>query len=105
MKKQNSLLFVLLSVFFLASCSQVVDKPDAKKAALAGVKEYCDNLAKEGTTFKIGEIESSVVQSNGAFIKIKVTVITNGKEVKKVASVGCERDSDKNWKVTSVSVE
>ncbi|MFH1074521.1 MAG: hypothetical protein V1752_05470 [Candidatus Firestonebacteria bacterium] len=106
MRKLRNLPVILFSVLFLISCSQVVDRPDAKKAAFNGVKEYCEaNLTKEGKSFKVGEIESCVIQGNEAFIKINVAVITNGKEKKKIASIGCERDKDKNWKTTSVTME
>ena len=96
----------MFSVFLLVSCSIIADKPDAKKAALTAVQEYCEkNLVKEGVTFKIDKIESSVIQGNEALIKIGVKVITNGKEEKIFASVGCERDKENSWKATTISVQ
>jgi len=106
MKKVNRVLILFLSVILLVSCSQVADRPDAKKAALLAAKEYCEkNLVKEGLTYTLGDTDSCVVQGNEAFVKIKVKVTANGKEEKKTISAGCEQDKEKNWKVTSISME
>ena len=95
---------IMLAITFV-SCSQFVDKPDAKRTALKKVAEYCKDNSKDGVLFEAGDIASATVQGNEGYIKVYIIKTENGKKAKLMANVGVEMGKGNIWSAKDFAIE
>ena len=100
----NKIIVILLACTFV-SCSQFVDKPDAKKTAVKKVTEYCLDNSKDGVLYEAGEIVTATVQGNEGYIKVHITKTENGQKTKLMANVGVEMGKGNVWAVKDFGIE